>query len=70
MTDKPVSERERQIAVLRDVYAKAAQGPIQGAIGAHGLSLLAMVIMMLETGWDERTKQAAAGKGSPPRFES
>ncbi|MFC6788376.1 hypothetical protein ACFQE0_01260 [Methylobacterium komagatae] len=66
MTAKPLSDRERQLAMLRDVYAKAAQGPIQGAIGAHGLSLLAMVIMLLETGWDERTKQAVADGDPAP----
>jgi hypothetical protein len=60
MTEQPLSERERQLAWLREAYAKAAAGPIRGPLGAHGLSLLAILISLLETGWDDRSRAAIA----------
>ncbi len=60
MTDSPLSERERQLAWLREAYAKAAAGPIRGPLGAHGLTLLAILISLLETGWDDRSRAAIA----------
>lgn len=54
------SERERELRALRDAYEKAARGPIQGPLGAHGLTLLSVLIQLLETGWDDKSRAAIA----------